>query len=94
MTPGCCLQGDDEGTTLLPVLGYLEARDGEKPVGVYAIYDEKQVLQYVGYTRNIVLAVKVSGHEAVKCSPWHLASSWPSASCPPLIKISNSFRAT
>jgi len=28
---------------------------------VYALYDERHNLQYVGYSRNIVLAVKVTG---------------------------------
>lgn len=38
---------------------YLAARDGEKPIGVYALYDLRRDLQYVGYSRNMVLAVKV-----------------------------------
>ena len=53
-------QGEDDGTTLVPVAQYLEAREGEKPLGVYALYDAGRNLQYVGYGRNIVLAVKVS----------------------------------
>jgi hypothetical protein len=28
-------------------------------VGVYALYDDKRNLQYVGYSRNVPLAVKV-----------------------------------
>jgi Fe-S cluster biogenesis protein NfuA len=52
--------GEDDGQTVLPVADYLEARDGEKPVGVYALYDVRRELQYVGFARNIVLAVK--GH--------------------------------
>lgn len=35
---------------------------GERPLGVYALYDDKHNLQYVGYSRNIVLAVKVRLH--------------------------------
>ena len=53
------IQGEDDGTTLVPVAQYIEAREGEKPLGVYALYDSKRNLQYVGYGRNIVLAVKV-----------------------------------
>ncbi len=53
------IQGEDDGTTLVPVAQYLEARDGEKPLGVYALYDSSRNLQYVGYGRNIILAVKV-----------------------------------
>lgn len=43
----------------MPVAQYLEAREGEKPLGVYALYDASRNLQYVGYGRNIILAVKV-----------------------------------
>jgi hypothetical protein len=44
----------------MAVAAYLESRDGEKPLGVYAIYDDRHNLQYIGYSRNMVLAVKVS----------------------------------
>ncbi len=44
----------------MPVAQYLEAREGEKPLGVYALYDSKRNMQFVGYGRNIVLAVKVA----------------------------------
>ena len=44
---------------LVPVAQYLEAREGEKPLGGYALYDASRNLQYVGYGRNIILAVKV-----------------------------------
>lgn len=54
------MQGEDDGTTLVLVAQYLEARDGEKPLGVYALYDSSRNLQYVGYGRNIILAVKAS----------------------------------
>lgn len=102
------LQGEDDGSALLPVGPWLAAREGEKPVrqssggrgdvptclpatlrsclanrwlpqrlvrwhrptlagrpllrqvGVYAVHDSKRNLQYVGYARNIVLAVRVS----------------------------------
>ena len=54
------MQGEDDGTTLVPVAQYLKARDGEKPLGVYALYDSSRNLQYVGYGRNIILAVKAS----------------------------------
>lgn len=38
---------------------YLETRDGERPLGVYALYDAHNNVQYVGYSRNMVIAVKV-----------------------------------
>jgi hypothetical protein len=51
-------QGEDDGTALVPVGAYLRAREGEKPLGVYALYDARRDLQYVGYARNMTLAVK------------------------------------
>lgn len=53
------MQGEDDGATLLPAEHYVSSREGEKPVGVYALYDAKRNLQYVGFSRNMVLAVKV-----------------------------------
>ena len=44
---------------MLPVAEYLEARDGERPVGVYALLDKRRNTQYVGYSRNMVLSIKV-----------------------------------
>lgn len=51
-------EDEDDGTTLLPVKSYVESREGEKPLGVYALYDTHHNLQYVGYSRNVVLATK------------------------------------
>ena len=56
-------QGEDEGTELMPVERYLETREGEKPLGVYALYDAARALQYVGYARNMPLAIKVGASE-------------------------------
>jgi hypothetical protein len=53
-------QGEDDGSAIMPAASYLDDRDGEKPLGVYAVYDSERNLQYVGYSRNIVLAVRVS----------------------------------
>ena len=55
-----CLQGEDEGRSLVQVTEYILSRDGAKPVGVYALYDSQQQLQYIGLARNMVLAIKVS----------------------------------
>lgn len=52
-------QGEDDGTSLVPVEQYLTVRQGEKPLGVYALYDSGRNLQYVGYARNMTLAIKV-----------------------------------
>lgn len=43
---------------LLPVADYLQDRDGERPVGVYGLLDSRHNLQYVGFSRNMVLSVK------------------------------------
>lgn len=59
------LQGQDDGTSCLSVQEYLETRDGERPLGVYALYDAHNNVQYVGYSRNMVIAVKVM--RAVAC---------------------------
>ncbi|CAL8472276.1 g11818 [Coccomyxa elongata] len=53
-------EGEDDGTSLVPVEQYLTVRQGEKPLGVYALYDSGRNLQYVGYARNMTLAIK--GH--------------------------------
>eukprot|EP00882_Tetradesmus_deserticola_P012317 GHRQ01013056.1.p1 GENE.GHRQ01013056.1~~GHRQ01013056.1.p1 ORF type:complete len:463 (+),score=198.26 GHRQ01013056.1:85-1389(+) len=51
-------EGEDDGSSILAVPGFLASREGEKPLGVYAVYDERHALQFVGYSRNMVLAVK------------------------------------
>lgn len=35
----------------------MESREGERPLGVYAIYDQDKNIQYIGYSRNIALEV-------------------------------------
>ena len=51
-------RGEDDGDAIVPLSDYLESRDGEKPLGVYAVYDGDHNIQYIGYARNIVLALK------------------------------------
>ena len=43
---------------LQPVQEYLDVLEGQKVVGVYALADTSRAVQYVGYSRNIPLAVK------------------------------------
>ena len=62
---------------MLPVSEYLEARDGERPVGVYALLDKRRNTQYVGYSRNMVLAIKVRLHG---CDTRHSVSH-PTQTC-------------
>ena len=55
------IDGEDDGSSLVPLEEFLAKRSGSErapPVGVYAIYDASRALQYVSYSRNIVLAVK------------------------------------
>mmetsp|Transcript_11237 Transcript_11237/g.31312 ORF Transcript_11237/g.31312 Transcript_11237/m.31312 type:complete len:480 (-) Transcript_11237:42-1481(-) len=52
------LEGELDGTTLFVTSEWLEKRDGTKPCGLYAIYDEGESLKFVGYSRNIVLAIR------------------------------------
>lgn len=51
-------KGEDDGDAILDVKTYLVSRDGERPLGVYAVYDGEHNVQYIGYSRNIVLALK------------------------------------
>ena len=53
----------------MPVEQYLRAREGEKPLGVYALYDAHRDLQYVGYARNMPLAVKARLHPCAWARP-------------------------
>lgn len=52
-------QGEDDGSTVMRVEHYLASRDGERPLGVYCVFDEQMQPQYLGYSRNMVLAMKV-----------------------------------
>lgn len=54
------LQGEDDGQRLVDLSQYVSARASDRPVGVYAVHDSAGVLGYVGYSRNIVAALKVS----------------------------------
>jgi hypothetical protein len=53
------MQGEDDGFATISATAYVQNRENEKPVGVYAIFDAKRNIQYVGYSRNMVLSVKV-----------------------------------
>lgn len=52
-------RGEDDGTSLLNVDSYIQSRQGiTSIVGVFAVYDAAQNLQYVSYGRNIVRKLK------------------------------------
>jgi hypothetical protein len=38
-------EGEDDGGAVLPLGPWLAAREGERPVGVFAVYDERRALQ-------------------------------------------------
>jgi Fe-S cluster biogenesis protein NfuA len=56
------IDGEDDGTGLVAVPSFLRKRKLSSsmlpPMGVFAIYDSSRALQYVSYSRNIVLSVK------------------------------------
>ena len=60
-TSACTLQGQDEGELLTPVPEYIaeRTRDSAKAVGVYALYDAQELLQYVGFSRAIAASIQV-----------------------------------
>lgn len=74
--PSLLCQGEDDGDKLIKVAKWLEARDSEKPLGVYALYDKAKQPQYVGYSRNMVLAVKVSAYGVIVCTQKALQSGY------------------
>ena len=61
----------DDGESVVSSVAWLEARESE-PVtaGVYAVYDADERMQFVGYRKNLVAAVRahvrVNGPDAVK----------------------------
>lgn len=57
-TPYTFHDGEDDGTAIVPVDAYLETRGGERPVGVFALYDSRRNLQFVSYSRNVVLSIR------------------------------------
>jgi len=51
-------EGEDDGSALVPLASWVEARELEKPLGVYAVYNSAKDIQYVGYSRNVVTACR------------------------------------
>eukprot|EP00850_Spirogloea_muscicola_P009800 SM000056S17918 [mRNA] locus=s56:74246:78346:+ [translate_table: standard] len=62
--------GQDDGSTVMLFSNYVDPRDGIKFAGVYAIYAEDGALQYIGYSRNVILTMKAhrSRVGAARCS--------------------------
>eukprot|EP00246_Nothoceros_aenigmaticus_P018608 TRINITY_DN9812_c0_g1_i1.p1 TRINITY_DN9812_c0_g1~~TRINITY_DN9812_c0_g1_i1.p1 ORF type:complete len:486 (-),score=93.02 TRINITY_DN9812_c0_g1_i1:238-1695(-) len=49
---------EDDGSTILGFQEYVDGREAFKFAGVYAVYGGNGVVQYVGYSRNVVLSLK------------------------------------
>eukprot|EP00884_Botryococcus_braunii_P017053 jgi/Botrbrau1/4030/Bobra.0016s0037.1 len=52
------IQGEDDGTALMPLAAYLRDRENKRLIGVYALYDSHREVQYVGYARNFIQLIK------------------------------------
>ncbi|GBG69753.1 hypothetical protein CBR_g4584 [Chara braunii] len=50
--------GEDDGSIMLAFEDWADPREGQRPAGVFAIYDGDESLQYVGYSRNIVVSLR------------------------------------
>ncbi|CAM6100063.1 unnamed protein product [Calypogeia fissa] len=51
-------EGEDDGSSILGFDEYVSAREAGKFSGVYAVYNSTAQLEYVGYSRNVVLSLK------------------------------------
>ncbi|KAJ7523359.1 hypothetical protein O6H91_18G048500 [Diphasiastrum complanatum] len=50
--------GEDDGSSIMGWDEYVLPRETTKFAGVYAVYHETGMLQYVGYSRNVILSLK------------------------------------
>eukprot|EP00899_Mesostigma_viride_P008928 jgi/Mesvir1/18036/Mv09356-RA.2 len=50
--------GEDDGANILPLEAWVNARTGERPAGVYAVYAKDGSLQHVGYSRSVVASLR------------------------------------
>ena len=56
------LQAEDRGEVQIPIENYLSDRFTEKRAGSYAVYGKDSCLQYIGFARSVVSALKVRHH--------------------------------
>ncbi|KAH7437983.1 hypothetical protein KP509_05G099600 [Ceratopteris richardii] len=56
----------DDGTSMETVDDYLIARDGIKFAGVFSVYDSANTLQYIGFSRNVVVSLRSCLHKVGK----------------------------
>eukprot|EP00249_Psilotum_nudum_P021913 c28297_g1_i2 orf=667-2055(+) len=63
-------EGEDDGSTILPLHDYVQRRENMEFTGIYAVYDMYAKLQYIGYSRNIIKSLKCHKDqvEPAKCS--------------------------
>lgn len=50
--------GEDDGSSIIPFQDYVNNRGKFKYAGVYAIYNNEDQIQYVGYSRNVIMSLK------------------------------------
>lgn len=68
--------GEDDGSSIIPFEDYVNTRENLKLAGVYAIYNNENQIQFVGYSRNVVMSLKS-----------HLDRVGPSMCCSVRVKI-------
>lgn len=68
--------GEDDGSSIIPFQDYVNSRGNLKLAGVYAIYNNEDQIQYVGYSRNVVMSLKS-----------HMDRVGPSRCCSVRVKI-------
>lgn len=50
--------GEDDGSSIIPFEDYVNTRGNFKFTGVYAIYNNEDQIQYVGFSRNVIMSLK------------------------------------
>ncbi|KAI5061793.1 hypothetical protein GOP47_0022332 [Adiantum capillus-veneris] len=58
-----CLSVTDDGTSVEALDEYLIARDGLKFAGVFSLYNNQHALQYVGFSRNVIVSLRSHVHK-------------------------------
>lgn len=56
----------DDGTSIEALDAYISARDGTKFAGIFSLYNSQNALQYVGYSRNVILSLRSYSHKLGK----------------------------
>eukprot|EP00250_Pteridium_aquilinum_P014809 c22214_g1_i1 orf=121-1554(+) len=56
----------DDGTSVEALDEYITAREGSKIAGVFSLYNSQNALQYVGYSRNVIVSLRSYLHKLGK----------------------------